>query len=175
MKAGLRTQALAGRARGGDDAAANALLKQALTPFAGQVLAGYWPMRGEADPRPALTGWGGPVALPVVTGARQPLIFRQWQGGALDMGAYGTSHPPASAAELVPRVLIVPLVGFDAQMGRLGYGGGFYDRTLERLRAAGPVTAIGFAFDGQRLEVIPQEPTDQPLDMVVTDRAIYEL
>ncbi|MDM7255780.1 MAG: 5-formyltetrahydrofolate cyclo-ligase, partial [Paracoccus sp. (in: a-proteobacteria)] len=63
----------------------------------------------------------------------------------------------------------------DMRLSRLGYGGGFYDRTLARLRAAGPVTAIGFAFDGQRLEVIPQEPTDEPLDLVVTETSTYHL
>lgn len=171
MKAGLRKRALAGRF--GDNTAACARLTQALAPFEGAALAGYWPIRGEADPLPVLREWSGPVALPVVVARAVPLIFRRWSGEPLVAGAFGTSEPAAEAPELIPHVLIVPLVGFDTRLSRLGYGGGFYDRTLARLRAAGPVTAIGFAFEGQRLEVIPQEPTDEPLDLIVTESSIY--
>lgn len=71
-----------------------------------------------------------------------------------------------------PEILIVPLVAFDAKGGRLGYGGGFYDRTLEGLRAKRPTLAIGFAFDAQEAEGLPLEPTDQPLDMVVTESRV---
>lgn len=171
-KAALRARALAARAAAGDAAALTANLRAALAPFRGQVLAGYWPMRAEADPRPAMNGHDGPVCLPVVLGRATPLVFRRWQGGPLVAGVFGTSHPPDSMPQIVPDVLIVPLVGFDAALNRLGYGGGFYDRTLALLRAARPTVAIGLAWAGQRLPALPVEPTDQPLDAVVTDREI---
>jgi 5-formyltetrahydrofolate cyclo-ligase len=79
---------------------------------------------------------------------------------------------PEGGAELVPSVLIVPLVAFDRRGFRLGYGGGFYDRTLEGLRARGPVTAIGFGFAAQEMAEVPIEPTDQRLDLIVTERSV---
>lgn len=168
-KATLRAQALTARAAGGDRDALDRHLIAALAPHAGAVLAGYWPMRDEADPRAAMAAHDGPVALPVVTGPARPLTFRLWQGGALERGPFGTSHPPESAPEVRPDVLIVPLAGFDDRGNRLGYGGGFYDRTLELLRKSGPVLAVGLAFEVQRLPAIPTEPTDQPLDLIVTE------
>lgn len=174
-KTSLRAQALAARARGGDQAALDGRLARVLAAFAAQVLAGYWPMRGEADPRPAMAGHDGPLCLPVVPGRDVPLIFRAWDGGALTPGAYGTAHPPADAAPLTPRVLIVPLAGFDRAGHRIGYGGGYYDRTLALLRGRGPVTAIGLAFAGQELPGVPAGPFDQPLDMIVTDRELIRV
>ena len=168
-KAALRARALAARAAGGDAQALTGHLIAALAPHAGAVLAGYWPMRDEADPRAAMAAHDGPVVLPVVMGKARPLVFRRWQGDALVPGAFGTAHPPESAPVLAPQVLIVPLAGFDMRGNRLGYGGGFYDRTLELLRKSGPVTAIGLAFACQQLDLIPAEPTDQPLDLIVTD------
>lgn len=172
-KAELRAQALAARAQGGDQAALDANLRTTLAPHAGRVLAGYWPMRGEPDPRPAIAAHAGPLCLPVVTGRAVPLIFRLWRGEPLVPGGFGTSHPSDSAFEVVPQVLIVPLVGFDACLNRLGYGGGYYDRTLEKLRCVAPTVAIGLAWAGQQLASIPAEPTDQPLDMIVTERNFF--
>lgn len=171
-KAILRRQALAARMAGGDGQALTAHLTAALAPHAGRVLAGYWPMRGEADPRPAMAAHGGPLCLPVVPGKAQPLIFRRWMGEALVPGPFGTSHPPDSQPQVIPSVLIVPLAGFDRRGNRLGYGGGFYDRTLQLLRESAPVVAIGLAFAVQELPAIPAEPFDQPLDMIVTDRGV---
>ncbi len=171
LKSELRLRALAARAQGGDDAALTRNLREVLEPHAGKVLAGYWPMRGEADPRPAMDAHAGPVCLPVVTGPARPLVFRR-HDGRLEGGTFGTSHPPEDAPVLVPQVLIVPLAGFDLVGNRLGYGGGFYDRTLEVLRRDGEVLAVGFAYDTQEVPPIPAEPTDQPLDLVVTDRRI---
>lgn len=165
----LRAQALEARAAGGDAAALDRHLIAALAPHAGKVVSGYWPMRGEADPRPAMAAHRGPVCLPVVPGPAQPLLFRTWQGEDLVPGPWGTLHPADSAPLAVPEVLIVPLAGFDAQGNRLGYGGGYYDRTLEFLRKSGPVTAIGLAFACQQLPAIPADPYDQPLDLIVTD------
>lgn len=174
-KAALRVAALAARAeRGGDQAAAATRLRGVLVPFAGQVLAGYWPMRGEADPLPAMATHDGPCCLPVVPGRDTPLIFRAWAPGApLDAGPFGTRHPRGSAAVLVPQALIVPLAAFDAAGHRIGYGGGYYDRTLAALRAAGPVTAIGFAFASQQIARVPSGPFDQQLDLVVTDQDTF--
>lgn len=174
MKNELRKQALAARLRGGDDAALTRNLSLVLADYDGQVLSGYWPMRGEADPRPAMQMHGGPVCLPVVLGPARPLEFRSYDG-TLEQGCFGTSHPPDSSAVLVPQVLIVPLAGFDRAGNRLGYGGGFYDRTLQALRASGPVTAIGFAYAVQEIREIPVEITDQPLDFIVTDHEILRV
>lgn len=173
-KTTLRAQALAARRAGGDPVALIANLRAALAPHGGKVLAGYWPIRGEADPRPVLADWDGAVVLPVVVARDTPLTFRRWQSGdALDEGAFGTAHPPEAAPALDPQVLIVPLAGFDRAGNRLGYGGGYYDRTLARLRAAGPVVALGLAYGVQELAAIPVEPTDQPLDAVVTDHGVF--
>ena len=174
LKAFARKAALAARAeafaQGPGDATAR--LTEALAPFSGAPLAGYWPIRTEIDPRPAMEGYFGPLVLPVVEGAGLPLRFRRWApGAAMIEGAYGAAIP-ACEDELAPRVLIVPLLAFDRRGFRLGYGGGFYDRTLEGLRALGPVTAIGFAFAGQEVEEVPTEPTDQPLDLIVTEQEI---
>lgn len=172
-KAQLRARALAERQRaGGDPAAITRHLTEALAPFPQAILSGYWPMRGEADPLPAMAGHRGPLCLPVVTGRAVPLVFRAWDGGPLDTGPFGTAHPPESAPVLTPSVLIVPLAGFDRRGNRIGYGGGYYDRTLQLLRETGPVTAIGLAFSTQELARIPDEAFDQPLDLIVTDRQI---
>ena len=171
LKAALRQQALAARAAGGDDEALTRNLIRALEPFAGRVLAGYWPMRDEADPRPAMSAHQGPVCLPVVTGPARPLVFRRFDG-RLEGGGFGTSHPPAECPEVTPEVLIVPLAGFDRRGHRLGYGGGFYDRTLQKLRAEGKIMAIGFAYASQEVDPIPAEATDEALDLLVTDGGI---
>lgn len=171
LKAALRRKALAARAAGGDGEALVRNLIGVLAPFSGRVLAGYWPMRDEADPRPAMAAHAGPVCLPVVTGPARPLVFRLYDG-RLEGGGFGTSHPPVECPEVTPEVLIVPLAGFDRQGHRLGYGGGFYDRTLRKLRAEGRVTAIGFAFGAQEVGVIPAEATDEALDLLVTDREV---
>ena len=170
-KDALRKAALAARGQGGDAAALSRHLIGVLAPYAGRVLAGYWPMRDEADPRPAMAAHDGPVCLPVVLGPARPLVFRR-HDGRLEPGGFGTSHPPADSPELRPEVLIVPLAGFDRAGNRLGYGGGFYDRTLAMLRAQGPAVAIGLAYGVQEIESIPVEVTDAPLDLIVTDRGV---
>ncbi len=166
----LRARALAARTAGGNGDALTRHLIAALAPHRGKVLAGYWPMRGEPDPRPAMAAHDGPVCLPVVPGKAVPLVFRLWQGEGLVPGPFGTSHPPDSQPVLRPDVLIVPLAGFDRGGNRIGYGGGYYDRTLQLLRETGQTHAIGLAFAVQELPAIPAEPFDQPLDMIVTDR-----
>ena len=89
-------------------------------------------------------------------------------------GTFGAPVPEVGCW-MVPQILIVPLVAFDRAGGRLGYGGGFYDRTLEALRRDGPVLAIGFAFAAQEVDALPQEPTDQRLDRIVTEVEVIEV
>jgi 5-formyltetrahydrofolate cyclo-ligase len=152
----------------------SALLRDVLARHRGDPVAGYWPMRSEIDPLPALAEAAahGPVALPVVVARGAPLRFRAWTPGApLADGGFGT-RVPDGGDWVVPRVLVVPLVAFDRRGGRLGYGGGFYDRTLSALREAGPVTAMGFAWAAQEDDALPLEETDAPLDLVVTEAEV---
>lgn len=168
-----RKAAFAGRRPGDDDH-----LRAALRRWPGAVLAGYMPMRTEIDCLPAMAahleaGRGGRVCVPVIPGSDQPLDFREWTPAApMVAGAFG-ALVPEGGDWLTPTVLIVPLLAFDRRGYRLGYGGGFYDRTLERLRARGPVTAIGFAFAAQEVDEVPTEPTDQPLDLIVTETGAF--
>ena len=156
-------------------AAANSHLVQAIRKAPGRVISGYWPIRTEIDPRPALHELAGDydLCLPVVEGRGQPLTFRRWAPGmALVPGAFGAKIPEIDE-KLVPDILIVPLAAFDEAGYRLGYGGGFYDRTLQKLRAVGPRTAIGFAYDIQKCGAVPREATDQRLDLIVTETGLH--
>ncbi|SEN06123.1 5-formyltetrahydrofolate cyclo-ligase [Gemmobacter aquatilis] len=172
LKSAARKAAFAARRSAfaaGQGAAAD-LLAAHLAPHAGKPLAGYMPMRTEIDPLPAMAAHRGPVCVPVIMGKGQPLRFRQWTPGcAMVEGEFG-AFIPASGEWIEPEVLIVPLVGWDSRGFRLGYGGGFYDRTLEGLRARRPTLAIGFAFAAQELPEVPIEPTDQRLDAMVTEQ-----
>lgn len=174
MKAAARKAAFAARkeafARGQGQAAE--ILADFLAAHRGRALAGYMPMRTEIDPLPAMAAHDGPVGVPVIMGAGQPLRFREWSPGvAMVPGDFGALIP-AEGAWVEPEVLIVPMVAFDARGYRLGYGGGFYDRTLEGLRAKRPTLAVGFAFAAQEVEEVPIEPTDQRLDAVVTENGL---
>jgi len=151
---------------------AAALLADLLSAHHGRALAGYMPMRTEIDPLPAMAAHQGPVCVPVIIGPGQPLRFREWTpGAAMIEGAFGALIP-AEGPWVDPEVLIVPLLAFDARGYRLGYGGGFYDRTLEALRARGPRLAIGFAFAAQQVPEVPIDATDQRLDALVTEQGL---
>lgn len=173
-KAALRAQMLARRKTAfgvGDAAPAVQRLLRLLAPERGRPVAGYMPMRSEIDPLPAMAALGleAPVGVPVIPGKGVPLVFHRWSPEAeMIDGPFG-ARVPRAATEMVPEVLIVPLVGFDRRGNRLGYGGGYYDRTLERLRARGPVLAVGYAWAAQELDALPVEATDQRLDAVVTE------
>lgn len=174
QKAAARKRAFAARKlafTAGQGQAAE-LLGDVLAEFRGKPLAGYMPMRTEIDPLPAMAGHDGPVGVPVIMGAGQALRFREWTPGCTMMEGEFGAHIPVEGTWIEPEVLIVPLVGFDARGYRLGYGGGFYDRTLEGLRAKRPTIAIGFAFAAQELDLVPIEPTDQRLDLIVTENGI---
>ena len=177
-KAALRAQGLTARAALADRPARSAaacahLLRWLAVHAPDAVLAGYVPIRGEADPRPALAAHRGPTCLPVVEGPARPLAFRLWRPGqGLEAGAFGTKQPHAFAEVIQPQVVIVPLAAFDRRGGRIGYGGGYYDRSLESLRAGGPVLALGFGFAAQQVETVPEGGHDQPLDLMVTEDGI---
>jgi 5-formyltetrahydrofolate cyclo-ligase len=177
IKADARRDAFAVRkaAFGAGQGQAAELLADLLAGHAGRVLAGYMPMRTEIDPLPAMAAHRGTVCVPVIAGAGLPLRFREWSPGcAMTPGEFGALIP-AEGAWLEPEVLIVPLLAFDARGYRLGYGGGFYDRTLERLRGLHPVLAVGFAFAAQQVPEVPVEPTDQRLDAILTETGLVDL
>jgi 5-formyltetrahydrofolate cyclo-ligase len=147
-------------------------LLQAIGPARGRIIAGYMPIRTEIDPLPAMAALhasGARICVPVIAGAGRPLDFREWMPDCTLVEGPFKAMVPADGDWLTPDTLIVPLVGFDAALNRLGYGGGFYDRTLARLRSAGQAEAIGYAFSAQELPALPVEPTDQPLDALVTE------
>ena len=149
-------------------------LSQVLAGYRGVPLAGYMPIRTEISPLPAMeeAAAHGPVGVPVITGAGQPLKFSEWAPGcAMRDGPFGAQIPEIDRF-FEPEILIVPLVAFDRRGGRLGYGGGFYDRTLEQLRAKRATLAIGFAYAAQEADSLPLEPTDQALDMIVTEQGV---
>lgn len=178
MKQEARKAAFARRkAAFGSYPAPAGVLSKVLAGHRGVPLAGYMPIRTEIDPLPAMAEAAayGPVGVPVIAGEAQPLDFSRWTpNGPLREGPFGAQVPEVDDF-LVPQIVIVPLVAFDCQGNRLGYGGGFYDRTLERLRAAGPVLAIGFAWAAQEADELPLEPTDQRLDMIVTESWVKEI
>ncbi|HEY8595526.1 MAG TPA: 5-formyltetrahydrofolate cyclo-ligase [Devosiaceae bacterium] len=138
------------------------------------VVALYWPIRDELDSRPLLTALmdaGQPVCLPVVLGIDRPLELRLWlTTDPLYPAGFGTLAPPDSAPRVEPDLVVMPLLGFDRAGTRLGYGGGYYDRTLARLKKR-PLL-VGYAFAAQQLGHIPREPHDIPLDLVVTEAGV---
>jgi 5-formyltetrahydrofolate cyclo-ligase len=145
----------------------------------GCVVSAYWPMRDEIDPRPlmmALHGRGHPICLPVTLGRGRPLAFRAWApDDRLQSAAFGTQIPAPGQPERQPRVLLVPLLAFDRAGYRLGYGGGFYDRTLAGLKDAGEALAVGLAYGGQELPEVPRDGNDQKLDWIVTEEEAIEI
>ena len=141
----------------------------ATSGIAAPAVSVYWPMRGEPDLRAwmhALFESGVRVALPVATALAQPLVFREWYPGTrLARGLWNIPHP-ADGKLIVPNVVIAPVVGFDLQGYRLGYGGGFFDRTLAQMNPK-PLT-IGVGYPEAELRTIFPQPHDIPMDWVVT-------
>lgn len=118
-------------------------------------------------------GWT--TALPIVMGKELPLMFRTWTPGEpLVSGLWDIQIPADTAPEVEPDVLLVPMLAFDRKGYRLGYGGGFYDRTLAKLRAVKLVTAVGVAYAGQEIEAVPRDAHDQPLDWIMTERETFK-
>ncbi|MBT5072747.1 MAG: 5-formyltetrahydrofolate cyclo-ligase [Kordiimonadaceae bacterium] len=143
-----------------------------------KVISGYYPMRIELNSLTILKALHAarfPIALPTIISDDEPLEFRRWDMRTeLVDGPFGTKQ--STQEVVVPEILIVPLAAFDLKGNRIGYGGGYYDRTLSVLRKNNPdVIAIGVAFDDQKLDSIPAEDYDQPLDLVVTEKTIYRV
>ncbi len=158
-------------------AAQAGLLSAVLAGYRGVPLSGFMPIRTEIDPLPAMAEAAahGPVGVPVIAAKASPLRFARWSPETpLVPGPFGALVPEAPDF-FEPEILVVPLLAFTRAGARLGYGGGFYDRTLVQLRARRPTLAIGFAFAGQECAEVPTEPTDAPLDLVVTEREVIEV
>jgi 5-formyltetrahydrofolate cyclo-ligase len=145
----------------------------------GSVVAGYWPIVTELDDRPLLARLcerGVTCALPVVVSAGAPLVFRRWRPlDELESGVLGTSHPLLTAPEVVPDVVLAPLLAFDAEGFRLGQGGGYYDRTFAALRCRGVVTAVGVGFAVQRADRVPRGESDERLDWILTEETLMQV
>ncbi len=181
-KAALRVQAHARRAALSQTMradAANAACSHffesiALAPS--DVVAAYWRIRDELDCQPILVRLMDsfqPVVLPVVMGPELPLELRVWeQGASLYPAGYGTLAPADLAPQAEPDVVLMPLLGFDNLGTRLGYGGGYYDRTLAQMKKRPRL--IGLAFAAQELRDIPREPHDVPLDAIVTEEGVRQ-
>jgi len=146
---------------------------------AGTVVAGYAPIGSELDPLPLLRAFaakGAALALPVVVARDHALIFRAFApGDVLVRGAYGIFQPSSDAAEVDPDIVLVPLAAFDRAGHRIGYGRGYYDRTLQGLRAMKKLTAIGLAFAVQEIDLVPSLAHDEQLDCVLTERGLIDL
>ena len=161
------------------DKAATQIADHLVSGFGSQsgcVVSGYLAIGSEIDVLPALCELEAcnlSAVLPVVLGDGEPLIFRRWrQGLKLEPGPLRTLHPAASSPEMTPDLLIIPLLAFDAEGYRIGWGGGFYDRTLIKLRAEKSVTAVGAAFSSQQVDKVPREDHDARLDWVVTEAGL---
>lgn len=183
-KAALRAQALSRRAEESAEAAA-ALASHLATVgldlalrLRPHIVSAYFPLPNEPSTLPLLEGLarhGVKTALPV-TGARDtPLVFRQWSPGEPTVkGKMAIEEPLATAPEVAPDLLFVPLAAFDRSGHRIGYGAGFYDRTLAGLRAAKRICAVGVAYASQALPKVPHETHDEPLDYVLTERELID-
>jgi 5-formyltetrahydrofolate cyclo-ligase len=167
--------AMASEARTAASAAIGAALEARLPPGSIALVGAYWPMQGEYD----VLGYlrrvieaGAQAALPVVVEPRTPLQFRRWTPATrLESGRGGTLHPSDGSA-VAPLALLIPLVGFDDAGHRLGYGGGFYDRTLAALKPR-PL-AVGVGFEAGRLGSIDPAAHDQRMDLIVTEAGVFE-
>ncbi len=144
--------------------------------FTRKIVSGFYPYQSEIDTRPLLgklAGEGWTTCLPIVLGDGLPLEFRRWAPGAPTIkGVWGIPRPPEDAELVEPDVLIIPLLSFDRKGFRLGYGGGFYDRTLEKLRARNNSIAIGVGYAAQEVAQVPIGEHDQALNYIMTEREI---
>ena len=165
------------------DAAARAARRLPVSRFSRFSIVGAYCAQGtELDPGPILRAilelnpGRTQAALPVAAAKNAPLIFRLWRPGEpLTPDSYGIPSPPASAPQVLPNLILTPVLAFDRAGGRLGQGGGHYDRTLANLRRQRPVFVLGVAFAGQEIEAVPMGPHDQRLDAIVTETAYIEV
>ncbi|TMJ03515.1 MAG: 5-formyltetrahydrofolate cyclo-ligase [Alphaproteobacteria bacterium] len=145
----------------------------------GTVVSGFMPLKTEINPLPLmrrLTEAGAQLALPAIAGRGKPLIMRAFAiGDALASGQWGIREPNADAPEVAPDILLVPLLAFDRAGHRIGYGAGYYDMTIGKLRAMKPAIAVGIAFAAQEIGEVPVTPRDARLDLVLTEREVIDL
>jgi 5-formyltetrahydrofolate cyclo-ligase len=143
------------------------------------VVGGYAAVGGEIDPRPAmrrLAAAGARLALPVVRDVGAGFDFHAWrEGDRLSPDALGVPSPLPTSERLHPDLILAPLLAFDRRGGRLGQGGGYFDRAIADLRARGPLIVMGLAFAGQEVGEVPLEPHDARLDAVLTERGYIEV
>jgi 5-formyltetrahydrofolate cyclo-ligase len=181
VKAALRRTALARRDAIPEQERAAAARAIAARPFPlavmpGVIVSGFIPLKSEIDLRPLmrkLADQGAKLALPVVVARGEPLVMRAWSfGEPLEGGGWGISEPPKHAPEVLPDILLVPLLAFDRSGNRIGYGAGYYDMTIAALRAKKNVTAIGTAFAAQEVAQVPTTLRDAPLDLVMTEKEV---
>ncbi len=142
----------------------------------GVIVAGFMPLKSEINPLPLLrklADAGAQLALPVIAGRGKPLIMRAWKfADAITAGQWGIREPLPEAPVVKPDILIVPLAAFDRQGHRIGYGAGYYDMTINALRAVKPVIAIGIAFAAQEIREVPATDRDARLDFMLTEREV---
>jgi 5-formyltetrahydrofolate cyclo-ligase len=142
-----------------------------------KIVSAFFPYMSEIDARPLLgklAGEGWTTCLPIVIAKGEPLIFRRWlPGEPTEPGVWNIPKPLETAPLLEPDVLLVPLMAFDRKGFRLGYGGGFYDRTLDLLRAKKSIVAIGVGYSAQEVDSVPHAGHDQCLDFVMTEKGIF--
>ena len=147
------------------------------SPAYGSIISAFWPFRTELDVRPLihhLFGLGYTIALPEITSKYEPLIFREWNPGQnLIEDKFGVMCLPKTAKIKKPDWLLVPLLAFDKDGFRLGYGGGFYDITLKGLREEKNIFAVGVGFEGQMIERVPYARHDIRLNAVLTEGAVF--
>ena len=145
----------------------------------GVIVSGFSPLKSEINPLPLmrrLADAGTKLALPVVAGRGKPLIMRSYVfGQTLNEGVWGIREPKDDAPDVDPDILIVPLAAFDRRGNRIGYGAGYYDMTINRLRSRKPVVAVGIAYAAQEVPEVPTTPRDARLDLVLTEREAIDL
>jgi 5-formyltetrahydrofolate cyclo-ligase len=144
----------------------------------GAIVSGFMPLKSEINPLPLmrkLADAGARLALPVVAGRGKPLIMRSYAfGQPLDSGVWGIREPKADAPEVEPDILLVPLAAFDRKGNRVGYGAGYYDMTINRLRGLKSVVAVGVAYAAQEVPEVPVTPRDERIDLVLTEREVID-
>lgn len=178
QKSQLRSEALARRDAmpASERAAAVETVTQRPFPVAikqGVIVSGYSPMKSEFNPVPLmrkLSESGATLALPVTPKRGNPLIMRAWAfGDEMAAGVWGIREPKSEAPEVFPDIMLVPLAAFDRHGHRIGYGAGYYDMTIARIREIKPVVTIGLAFAAQEIERVPATAFDARLDLVLTE------
>jgi 5-formyltetrahydrofolate cyclo-ligase len=145
----------------------------------GAIVSGFSVLKSEINPVPLMRAFataGARLALPVVMGKGRPLTMRAWAfGEPLNSGVWGIREPPPEAPEVFPDILIVPLLAFDRTGNRIGYGAGYYDMTIARLRGMKSVVTMGIAYAAQEIAQVPTTPRDATLDLVLTEREVIDL